>query len=332
MKQNKVYFGLLICAILAVIAYSAYSMLNYGREETPCRVSVIVDDSSNDRWTAFREGLSQGAADCNMRINVVSTGNHVSLEEEYQTITREIEGGAQGIILQACLGGESAEQLAEVMQNIPLVLVDTDVEPEEVYTCVMPDSSEIGRALADALRSGAESWDQKTKLRVGVLAGNQNMSSLNRRLDAFGAEFDNDSRVELAWVITGDEIDRYGILAAAENSAMTYQGDTDVDGIVALDDTSCGQAVDYISALGLSDIPLYAVGCSEKSVYYLDQGIVTTLIVPDEFNMGYESVSSISAQMAQTQAVTRCTIDFIVADRDNLYDKDVQRMLFPIVQ
>jgi hypothetical protein len=49
--------------------------------------------------------------------------------------------------------------------------------------------------------------------------------------------------------------------------------------------------------------------------------------------MGYESVAAISSQTGiQTQAVMRCTIDFMVADRDNLYDKDVQRMLFPIVQ
>lgn len=336
MKQNKIYFGLLICAIIAVIAYAAYSMLNYGKEEEIFRVSVIVDNSSDDRWTAFREGLSQGANDFNMRINVVSTANHVSLEEEYQTIMREIEGGANGIILQTCLGGESAERLSEIMQNTPLVLVDTDIDPEEVYTCVMPDPAETGQALFDAMFSGAGSaFGGMEEIRVGVFMGNQNMLSQQQRFEAFCEALGEagDDLFKISWNITADEIERYGILDAVKNSAMSCGASIDVDCIVAFDDEACKQAVDYAASFDSDGIPLYALGCSEKAVYYLDQGVITTLIVPNEFNMGYESVSAISAQMGmQTEAVSRRTVDFIVADRDNLYDKNVERILFPIVQ
>jgi ribose transport system substrate-binding protein len=311
-------------------------MLNYGRDEETYRVSVIVDNSSDDRWMAFREGLSQGAGDCNVRINVVSTASHVSLEEEYQTIMREIEGGANGIILQACLGGETVERLSEVMQNTPLVLVDTDIDPEEVYTCVMPDPSKTGQALFDAMFSDAASlYDGMEEIRVGVFLGNQNMLSLKQRFEAFSDALAGtyDGIFKISWNITEDEIERYGILAAVENSAMSCGSSTEVDCIVAFDDEACKQAVDYAASLNSDGIPLYAFGCSEKAVYYLDQGVITTLIVPNEFNMGYESVSAISSQMGmQTEAVLRRTIDFIVADRDNLYDKDVERILFPIVQ
>ena len=61
MNKNRFYVGLLVAAILAVLVYASYGMVNAGKKETYHSVAVIVDDSSSDRWTAFKEGLEQGA-------------------------------------------------------------------------------------------------------------------------------------------------------------------------------------------------------------------------------------------------------------------------------
>ena len=60
MNKNRFYIGLLVTAILAVLVYASYGMVNAGKKETYHSVAVIVDDSSSDRWTAFKEGLEQG--------------------------------------------------------------------------------------------------------------------------------------------------------------------------------------------------------------------------------------------------------------------------------
>ena len=60
MNKNRFYVGLLVAAILAVLVYASYGMVNAGKKETYHSVAVIVDDSSSDRWTAFKEGLEQG--------------------------------------------------------------------------------------------------------------------------------------------------------------------------------------------------------------------------------------------------------------------------------
>lgn len=102
MNKNRIYFGCLIAVVFAVIAYASYGMLNRRQPEKLYPVSVIVDNSSSDRWFAFREGLKQAARDHHVQLNIVSTGELPDLEEEKVLIEREKENGAQGIIIQMC--------------------------------------------------------------------------------------------------------------------------------------------------------------------------------------------------------------------------------------
>ena len=61
MKKNRISAILFLAVILSVIIYSAYGMVNQGKDDDYISVSVIVNDSRNTRWNAFREGLEQAA-------------------------------------------------------------------------------------------------------------------------------------------------------------------------------------------------------------------------------------------------------------------------------
>ena len=123
MNKNRFYVGLLVAAILAVLVYASYGMVNAGKKETYHSVAVIVDDSSSDRWTAFKEGLEQGADEENFHINVVSTSSFVNLHEECSIISRELENGADGVIVQLC--GDDADGLfSGIVSGVPTVLAE----------------------------------------------------------------------------------------------------------------------------------------------------------------------------------------------------------------
>jgi len=66
-------------------------MLGVNKEEKKYSVSVIVNDSNNDRWIAMREGLEQAAKDDDIQLNYVSTGVFASEDEEKALIEREVE-------------------------------------------------------------------------------------------------------------------------------------------------------------------------------------------------------------------------------------------------
>ena len=107
------------------------------------------------------------------------------------------------------------------------------------------------------------------------------------------------------------------------------------DIIIALDNDGTERMIDVIQAGGdeSSDCALYGVGGSEKAVYYLDKGVIRTLVVPNEFKMGYQSMEAIANQLQhQTGQLEDYQVDYLVINKDNMYDKKNQKLLFPIVQ
>ena len=105
-----------------------------------------------------------------------------------------------------------------------------------------------------------------------------------------------------------------------------------VDVVAALDNDALESAADHTPSVAEGDSRLYGVGNSNKVIYDLDKGIIKSLIVPDEFTMGYQSV----AQMAQ-YLQSRITpmedpeVNFYLVTRDNIFSEGFETLLFASV-
>ena len=318
MGKNKLYFGCLIAVVLIIIAYASYGMLNRRQNEKLYPVSVIVDNSSSDRWFAFREGLKQASRDYHVQLNIVSTGELSNLEEEKLLIERESENGARGIIVQMCDGNEEEifAQIQESAGGADVLLVETDVEPEGILPAVIPENYEMGRMIAVSIK---EDMQDLTGKKIGILMGHRERLSQKQRLKGFLDEME-DTGVEILWQITDNDNVQNEQLGTAEI-------------IVALENDETERAADYLVESGTQSCSLYGVGCSEKNVYYLDKKLIKVLIVPNEFHMGYQSVAIIAAKSQDHVLLSQDTmVSFLVVRPEELYEEDNQKLLFPLVQ
>lgn len=325
MARNKVYFGMLVFFFVAIIIWTSYAMIRGEKEENSYHVTVIVSDSNNDRWNALRLGLEQAAVDYHVKLTYVSTGKFANVDEEIALINRELENGAEGIIVQLISGEEEAQAIAEISNRVAMTLLESDIVPEKQYALIQPDNTEIGRALAEAIKQdfGEELGDKK----VGILSGEKNQLSMQQRLQGL-QEGLADTMTDIVWCITHEDEQ---ILEAGE----LLEQISSVDIIVALGNDETEKMVDFIHTgdrMG-EDCYLYGVGCSEKVVYYLDKGIIKTLVVPNEFKMGYQGIEAVVKQLKyHSSKVEDGQIDYLVIDQMNMYDPENQKVLFPIVQ
>ena len=324
MKKNRLYFGMIIAFLVAIVVWTSYQMWNVGKEEEAHKVSVIVENSGLDRWSLMRQGLEQAARDYNIDLNYVSTSGFDGVSAELDVVRREIENGAKGIIVQMASGGNT-EDIAEVALKASVVLIETDVTPEDLYVVVGPDNIRMGTALAKAVTEdfGPELSDRK----IGILSGNQKQLAMQQR---FSGVTDSlaDEGAQVAWCIEGT--------AEQEKEAFgAMLRETPVDILIVLGNDELEMVMDEFAAGEPTDgkCVVYGVGSSEKTVYNLNKGWIDTLVVPNEFNMGYQSMEAIAGQLIyHTDVVEKCEVDYLVVDRTNLYDEDIQKILFPIVQ
>lgn len=320
MKSNHIYFGLLVVIMLVVIGWTAYGTLDIGREEKAYAVSVIVEDSGSDRWIAFKEGLEQGANDYQIQLNIVSTGKFSDIEEEYQMMSRELESGADGVIMELCSSYGDSSIIDGNYEKQKILLVGNDIETEGFYSLVEPDYYEMGKALAENVI--ADSAETIQGHEIGILSGNQNQLSMQECLRGF-EETVTEAGGKISWSLSQTK----------QEKLESYQKEQPVEILVTLGNEETEAAVDYLASKETIDCLLYGVGCSEKAVYYLDKGVIQNLIVPHEFHMGYQSMEIMAQQLAYgMSSVKKAEVGFLSINQENLYDEDKQKILFPIVQ
>ena len=106
-----------------------------------------------------------------------------------------------------------------------------------------------------------------------------------------------------------------------------------MDFVIALDDSSLVSAGEAAAANNLHGSLVYGIGKSTEAVYYLDTGIAVCLIVPDEFNMGYQSLAEMSKKIKRSlYKMKGDTVSYTVLRQDNLFSKENQELLFTMSQ
>ncbi len=323
MRRSRLYFGLIIVLIVLIITYTTIGMLDVVSDEELYQVSVIVSNSGSDRWITFKEGLDQGAEDNNIKLNIVSTSTFTSIEEQNGVIAREIKNGANGIVLASSFSTNVGQTLEKLLSGVALVLVETDITPNNLYTTIEPNNYEIGDTIAQAIQE--DNHHELSNVKIGVLSGNQNKLSMQQRLLGFQKAM-NQSGAQILWEIqdTGD-----GMMQILKEK----QKNQPVDVLVALDNNEIEITLDFMEMDKSCKFKVYGEGCSEKAVYYLDKGYIQALNVPNEFNMGYQSMVVVADLIKNNIArVENRRIESLMVNKDNLYDDKNQRLLFPIVQ
>jgi ribose transport system substrate-binding protein len=103
-----------------------------------------------------------------------------------------------------------------------------------------------------------------------------------------------------------------------------------MDVIAVLDNENLELAGDSLRSN--EEIRLYGIGCSDKTIYYLDRGIISAMIVPDDFQMGYLAMTDIYNRLQAPNAPMRNReVSFEVITKENLYSPRHEAMLFPII-
>lgn len=322
MKNSKKMF-ILIEALLAVMVIAvAIIMVREKNGKEQDRISVILQDSEDNQWAAFQYGLKMAAQDLGIRMFVVSTGGALTVEEEKSLIEREIDNGAAAVIVQPVPGSE--EMLKKMANRIPVLLTEragAEGGSGERLPVVGPDHYAMGAALAEELLKDYSGNLSGKTLGIFSVTGDSQASLERRRgfMEAVGK-----TQAGISWSVSAP--------FSQEGEALLDE-QTAVDFVIALDDNSFTMAGEHAAANNLHGALVYGIGNSTEAVYYLDTGIAGCLVVPDEFNVGYQSLAEAAEGLNRFfYKMQDRTVSYTVLRRDTLFSKENQEIIFTMSQ
>lgn len=322
MKNNKRVFILIEAVLAVMVIVTALLMFRENTEKNDDKVSVIIQNSEDNKWSAFIYGLKMAAQDCGSELFIVNTEQILTVEEEQRLIEREIDNGADAIILQPVPGADT-EAMLKKFKKIPMMFVeDTVSEDGEASFIPMtkPDNDAMGVALAEELLKDYNgSLDGKI---LGIVSQTEYSQASIERERGF-KETIKDKGAMIRWTLYSTDEVPVEILLESQPK---------VDIVIALDDDSLTVAGKCAADKNLHGAIIYGIGNSTEAVYYLDTGFCQCLVVPDEFSVGYQSLTELTKSMGRfSRKAQSRTVSYAVIRRETLFSKENQDILFTMI-
>lgn len=294
----------LFLAVLAILLAALVGLLTQQiwSSDTPrvYRVSVLLDGAESDYWSNFRSGLNQAALDFNVDLRLI--GRYDGEETQAEALRREWEGDADGVVIIP----RNGEALTAALQEAPAKLAVTVMGPrlagEQVDSYVAPDYDQLGRKLAQAAAAvGKEHCMLYLSPDSGAAAGQITLSL------AAGLQ-------ELGIPCTRVTIEPGNLAApAGEGALLTVEP--------GMTEALC----QFPSAAGR----ICGVGSSNRLLHYLEDGVISALVVQSDYDAGYLSLKQVVAGL--TKGDTRDTVlESYTATAETMFQGPMADILFTV--
>nr|WP_296831733.1 substrate-binding domain-containing protein [uncultured Marvinbryantia sp.] len=322
MKNSRKMFILIESVLAFMLILVAAAMLRERGGRQPERIAVILREPDAGRWAAFKYGLRAAAEDMGVEVLIVSAEEQPDAAGEETMLKREIVNGADAVILQPA-SGDMEELLETIGTKVPVMLTGCPSygDDEAQISATGPDNEAMGEALAEELLADfGERLDGKT---IGIFAGTDGSQELKERADGFTQAIEG----------TGGVIDWTAGAASQEDAKDILAEQTAVDFVICLDDSSLVAAGKEAAAGNLHGARVYGIGHSTEAVYYLDMGNVERLVVPDEFNVGYQSLTEVARRLDNRfYRMKNAVISYTVLYRETLFSGENQELFYTMSQ
>ena len=321
MMNNKKGFVLTEAILMIMVIGLALMMISGQNRKALDKVSVILENAGDSQWSALKYGLKMAAEEEGIELAVVDVEEGLDAEAQKKVFEREIEDGADALIVQPVLDKNDQEVLKKIEKRVPVMLVGYEAEKGETrydLPVIKEDNYEMGQALAEEMLKDFEGNIEEKK--IGLLLASTDSNMLSSRECGFKDALEDKNANIL-------ELSLDSLLDREENT------ESKVDIVIALDDSNLTAIGEYLASSQPHGELLYGIGQSTEAIYYLDKGIAECVVVPDEFNVGYQSLSEVARKLDHYfENMKKQTVSYSVIRKETLFSKENQELLLTMSQ
>lgn len=299
---------ILICIglILIILITFLYGIFGNKKPEKQMNISVILYSVAGDEWESFQEGMECAEEDFPVNINTVVLKADATGLEQYEAMERELENGADGVILAVSDYKTIYPLWLEASFGKPTITVESGFN-ESTVSFISADNYEMGKALGEEI---LKDFSEKENITVALSSEKSTRDSV--------------------------ELREQGLRDALEGKATIIPLRVAINGEGA--DVAVGLNKESLLDLAkrtspaLQSTKIYGIGNTAGIVAALDQGYIEKIVFQDEFNMGYLAVETLVNTANNQTTKDEKEIEYYCVSKEELYEYPYEQLLFPIVE
>lgn len=326
MKSKKTV-AFIILFLLLIISFSVLldDTLSNQKNRKIHNISLITSGRNNESLMIMKQGVDQAASELNIDVSFINLSQDNNIDEQKELIDREIKNGADAIILSPVDYEKMANTVEEAMKKVPIILIESNVDLEKTPPTIWNDNYELGELLGEQM---IEMGDMGKK--VAIIKNNLECKSIADRYEGFMSVMNKINNTYLFWEIPNES------QASYYTEIKNLLENNDVDVVVTL---STGM-LEYVAEVKKdsniidnekSSIKVYGTGSTSKIISALEEKNINATATQNEFNIGYLGVKA-AVDKLEGKKISNSTISSTIVNTDNMYSKENQRLLFPLIR
>lgn len=319
MKFKKV-LSLILCLCLA--ASFTGCKRNYSKGEKPV-VYMILKSLNSDFFQQMKNGAQTAANEFGVELHLEAPESEDDYNTQNTLIERAVNKNADAILLSA-IDDEKSDAAVEkaVKNNVRVITVDSGVKTDAVEGFIGTDNISAGKAAAKAALSIKNEGEP---IYIGLINYREETENGRQREEGFRSFMKAYKNVHIYSYRADNTV------KSAENAArMLLKNNPNIQILVGLNEwmtLGVGNVLEN-PPKGISNLRGIGFDCNVSSVELVENGKMDALIVQSPFAMGYLSVkNAVHSVLSKSNGVIYT--DVTTVTRDNLFQPDIQKILFP---
>lgn len=301
MRRNRFEIVMLgFLGTLVVLSLVIPQLVRDERRPQPLALSVLFRDTESSGWAIVRQGMEQAADEFGAELRFLNLTAPNDGEEQAELMRREMEGGANALVVIPADSQSLAAALRETAGSCPVVTLESPVEGGAGE--VVMDNALLGRRLAEAL---LEDW---TSGPVLLLDTAPNCAGVTARLEA-----------------ARDTLHQAGVTTA---QAAGLPEDGGAVWVMSFERSATLRFAEQKEAEGLS-FALYGVGGSTAITAHLERGTISAMAAWSDYAAGYLAVRQ-AVEETREQGRELEPLPFFILRGEDIYAPEYQKLLFPV--
>lgn len=316
-KLNYFTCFIAVCILAVLYLLSSTDFILKEQVDTIYNISVIANDLNDEFFLNTRLGMEQALKEWKADVSFVSLYNRNNVEQQMEFILKEIENGAQAVIVFPVDSVKLSQLLEETVVRVPVISMGSSMESSKVSAVIQADDYGRGKALVELLA-------EKLGKDKGIVMMTDSYE--HGDIKAFAAGITNACRE-----------------AGIKNDLYTYEGNEDFYNIleeavekseygafIGLDAQTLKLAVTKEYPERRDNMMISGNGYSNRILHILNRGGIEGLSIRNDYVMGYSGIETAVALLdGDIGRKVICIDDYVIGPED-VFESKYEKILFPV--
>ncbi|MBR0483346.1 MAG: substrate-binding domain-containing protein [Oscillospiraceae bacterium] len=313
-------------SLSALLMFSCTACAQETNAETPAPQVAVICKSTDPYWDAVKLAVQDAASEREISVSYTAPEKE-DYQKQAELIQQAVNDGVQVVVLAPVVMDELNDTLSEVIQKgIPVLTIDSDVSLPERTAFIGTQNEKAAVSAGERTKILAHKGDV-----VAVLTHDSTSQTAQQRTSGFQSQFTSDDIQLLEPVDCGGDVSQ-----TKEITVRMINENPDIDFIYTTNQPTtmgaCQAVENMIQAGSLSEGEVQIIGFDyfEGAEAYLDNNILSGIVVQNPYNMGYFGVMAASYLLNHEQipaSIMDTGTEFVT--KYNINDQNIQFMIHP---